>query len=47
MEYTIEIYECNCACGCKRIDQDYICEICKAGLCSENNSKKYQSFFLK
>jgi hypothetical protein len=48
MEYAFEIYECNCECGCKRIDQDYVCEICKAGLCRKNDSTaEYKSFLLK
>jgi len=29
----MEFYECTCECGCKKISDDYVCDVCKAGLC--------------
>ena len=29
----MEFYECTCECGCKRIGNDYVCDVCKARLC--------------
>lgn len=35
MEIGLDIHQCHCECGCKRINPEYICELCKAGLCKQ------------
>lgn len=28
----MEFYVCTCECGCKKIDNDYVCNVCKVRL---------------